>query len=413
MDDLGQRKILKDLMEEVFENIVDYQEEMHQELEDRVFNEIKDQEQDYDIYTTIVKRDKLELVADFLFPILPGDQEEEVYNKQEIIEKIKKGEAVKITKIFLQLEYQEIQNMKKSEKIYSGTIVAEDEKYPISVKLEYNQEYIAEEEKLYNIFLENQVPWRTINNPYSRKFFNVVITGCEEDIDELTDFEEINFDFGELEDNKYAGYVPVWNIKRTSQKCEGFPIPVEDKVSYDHLISLETLGLENGYLVVPDKFNIMSVKKTQDKLIITSDESNSVSWEILKIVQNNKLQNKEVEFELMSNSKKDSFMNKFLQQKYRAPKTFAELNRIVNSFAAIERINLKEVEILDDVANKSYTYDFNSFIEDEIRSNGNRQVMLLKFTNQTDDYLTQDLLSFVISEIQMYFPEYICKGVFV
>lgn len=59
------------------------------------------------------------------------------------------------------------------------------------------------------------------------------------------------------------------------------------------------------------------------------------------------------------------------------------------------------------------TYDFNFYIEDEIRVNNSKKVMLLKFKDIEDNYLKYDLLSFVISEVQMHFAEYICKGVFI
>ncbi|SJZ97748.1 hypothetical protein [Selenihalanaerobacter shriftii] len=411
MDSLEQRKVLKNIVDGIFYNLIDYQEEMNTRLEDRAFNEIEDLEKNYDTYTTIVKREEVPLIDEFLFPILEEDKEEEVYDKQEIIDKLKEQEEVSVTKIFLPLSCKEIEELKERTRGFQGAIVSDEETYPISIELRQNQDYIKKEEELYKIFLENSTNWRTINNPYIRKMFDVVIAGYEMDnLDDLTDFEEISFDLGDFEDVKHINYVPVWNIEKVYQKGEGFPLPVEDKVNYDHYISLEALGKENGYLVTPNNAYISSVRKTEDELIITSDESNANPWELLKVNQNNKLENREFEFELMSNSRKETFMNKFLQERFKNIKTFGELNRLINSFEATTELIVEDIEIFDHEIDSDSTYDYNSFIEDEIRSDNTKKTMLLKFKGVRSDYFEDDLLSFAISELQMYFPEYLCKG---
>ncbi|MFO7820362.1 MAG: hypothetical protein R6V17_09030, partial [Halanaerobacter sp.] len=264
--------------------------------------------------------------------------------------------------------------------------------------------------------LENGIKWRTINNPYIRKFFNVVISSYEEEIEEISEIKKINFSLEELERAKYTDYIPVWNIKRICQDGEGFPMPAWDKIHYDHEIILENLGFEHGYLVVPQEDNeLIGVKKiedeTGDKLMITSDNDQTVEWEILQVLQRAKPWNEEFEFELLTNEKKDEFMNKLMQKNYKSIKTFAEINRLAQSFKVSERLKLEKIEILDKEDVHSYSYDFNYFIEDEIRLNSLKETMLLKFSGSGLDYLKYDLLSFIVAEIQMYFPEYLCKGV--
>jgi len=413
MANLKDRKVLKEIMEEAFFNIIDYQEQVNDALEDRVFNIMEDKEKYYDIYATLVKREKVDLLDDFLFPILEEDKEEEVYDKEELIEKIKAGEEVVVTKVFLELEYEKIQSLIEEGEPLSGTIISDSEEYNISIKLKYNRDYLKAEEELYKTFLRSGIRWRTINNPYIRKIFDIVIVDSGEELDDITDFEEINFDLGSLEDKKHVGYVPVWNIKRVEQKSDGFPVPAEDKINYDHVVSLKDLGVENGYLVTSDNFNIIAIKKKEEDLIITCDDSNSTSWELLKIVQDNKPKNQTFEFELMSNSKQGLLMNRLTHQKFKPVRTFGDLNRIINSFKEIDNLVLEEVEILNEMIDEDSTYDFNFYIEDEIRVNNSKKVMLLKFKDIEDNYLKYDLLSFVISEVQMHFAEYICKGVFI
>ncbi|MBE0341235.1 normocyte-binding protein, partial [Paenibacillus sp. 28ISP30-2] len=48
MDDLEQRRLLKNMMAGVFMNLVEYQEEMTRQLERRVFEEIENTEEKFD-----------------------------------------------------------------------------------------------------------------------------------------------------------------------------------------------------------------------------------------------------------------------------------------------------------------------------------------------------------------------------
>ena len=59
MSDLEQRHILKNIMWDVFKEIIDYQDEVNKQLEQRLFYDIKDTEENYIIYTTIIQRDRI------------------------------------------------------------------------------------------------------------------------------------------------------------------------------------------------------------------------------------------------------------------------------------------------------------------------------------------------------------------
>jgi hypothetical protein len=417
MDDLKQRSQLKKVMQEVFMPLIEHQNSMQADLEEQVFNELEDKEEEYDIYTTMVPRSKLKLLDNLLFPILEEDQEKSEYDKEELIEKINNQEELILSKIFLKKNHIQIKKIEEADRAFEGEIVTEEGNHKINLELNHNTDYLEKEKELHNVFLENCTNWRTINNPYIRKFFNIVITDYEDSVEELTDFKEITFDLEELESDKYVDYIPVWNIKRIQQEEEGFPLPAIDKIHYNHEIFLENLGFEHGYLVVPsEESQLISIKKirseTGDKLVITSNNDQTIEWELLQVIQKPEPWNEDFEFELLTNQRKQKFMNKLTQNNYKNIKTFAELNRLANSFLISANIKLEEIDILDELDKKSYTYDFNFFIEDEIRINNYKKIMLLTFSGQNLGYLKYDLLSFIVSEIQNYFPEYLCKGVF-
>lgn len=411
MTDLQQRRILKNMMWDVFKEIIDHQDNVNKELEDRLFNEVKNREDTFVIYNTIVHRERLPLVSDFLFPMREEDYDEKLYQKKDIIDGLKNNQEVVITQIFLKRDAQEIRNIRLEEKIYGGVIISEERRIPISVVLKYNEKYLAIEEEMYRIFMQNAIKWTSINNPYIRKFFDVVIIGCEENIDDLRDFEEIVFDLEELEEDKFVDYVPVWNIQKSNVKGEGFPLPADDKVNYEHVIPYDTMGVDNGYLLAPNQ-NMVSLRKTEEGLIITSKESNSTEWELYTILQENKLLvNDRYEFDLLSNKRKEAFVSSFFNRTNKVIRSYSELNRLANSFEAASGVKIKGIEVLDYVPEGTQTYDFNSYIVDEIRANRFRKGLVIRFASIEEGYLIYDIVSFIVSEIQQYFPEYICKGV--
>lgn len=76
IEDLEQRQLLKDIVSGVFVNLIDYQEDMNRKLEERIFNEMDDIENKYDIYATLLPREDVDPIHDCLFPICPTDIEE-------------------------------------------------------------------------------------------------------------------------------------------------------------------------------------------------------------------------------------------------------------------------------------------------------------------------------------------------
>ncbi|MFW6281362.1 MAG: hypothetical protein ACOC1O_01030 [bacterium] len=412
MNDLNQRKILKNIVWDVFKELIDYQNEVNNEIENRLFNELKDNEDNYTIYNTIIKIDKIELVNDFLHPLRNTDVKKEIYDKKDLLKKMKYNEPVKISSIFIKKSYPEIENIKKENKVYSGYIISNNERIKLKVILKYNKDYIKIEEDMYDIFMENGIKWTTVNNPYIRKYFDVIIVDCEEKVKNINDFEEIVFDLEEMNEYKYVGYIPVWNIKKIKVKGEGFPLPAHDKVNYEHIIPFENNGINNGYLVEPDQ-NVVSVKKTKNDIIITSRESSSIDWDMYVVIQDNSLyQYESYDFNLLSNKRKDGFLSNYINKGNKIIRSYTELNRLINSFDKINYFHLKKIEILNEQSDEDdFTFDFNYYINDEIRSDKFRRILILRFSPIESNYLKYDILSFIVSEIQQYLPEYICKGV--
>jgi len=410
MEDLEQRKMLKDIISCVFLNLADYQEAFNKNLEERIFSEIEDLEKRYDIYVTVNNRENIDPVDEFLYPVIPSDVEEKEIDAEEIAQKLLKKEEVLLYTVFMNCDYLKIKEIISNKKKFTGEIITDRRKYDIKIKLEQNRNYINEMEKLYEVFQKNSFRWKTINNPYANKFFDVIITDCEMFEEGEKEIKEININFEELEEYKMTNIVPLWNVKRISVKSDGFPMPALDRVNFEHEISLKKLGVDNGFLVDEDEGLVKYVKRASDSLTIVSPEEKAGSWNLVIISGQGKEQERKLSFELVSNSRKKSFINKFAQKNSPWIRTKGEIERIVNSFESSEYFELKDIEITDSKSYSGITYDMNYFIVDDIRASKDKEIMNLKFKAKKDSFIIYDLLSFITSEVQMYFPEYRCEG---
>ncbi len=56
-------------------------------------------------------------------------------------------------------------------------------------------------------------------------------------------------------------------------------------------------------------------------------------------------------------------------------------------------------------------YNMDSFMEDEIRTGNQRPVLVICFeARDEENYLNEDIMSFLVTQVQRIFPDYCCVG---
>lgn len=412
MTDLEQRKMLKDIMAGFFYQLIEHQDEVNKELEARVFNEIEDAQGKYDVYFTVCHKQEVDPFEQFLYPVFPEEMEVKKYDMKKIALKVRSQTDVKLFSVFMKCGIEEIKKLAVSKKSFQGVLVTDKNKYTVKARLEQSTRYPQELENLYAVFQKNGIPWKTMNNPYANKFFDVILTGCEGQLNETEEIREINFQFGEYEQYKMNEMVLMWNIERQRISGSGFPVPADDRVNFEHTVSLSKLGLGNGYLVDGDAESpVRYIKRAPEELVIVSPSGKAGAWTVFKIVQPPAAGDRKYPFELVSNKRKDSFINRFAGKHTPALRTRGEIERLASSFEVSKYFELQEIEIKNASSGAGATYDANAFIVDDIRAGWDQKVMCLKFRAlEKESFILMDLLSFIVSEIQMVFPEFRCEG---
>lgn len=410
--DLDDRVLLKGILNSVFASLEDYTRERFDNLEQRVFDEIPYEEAKYNIYSTIMNRTRLDPTDDFMYPILKEDTEEMEHKTKDILKALREKCDEKMFKIFLKCDYHVFENFLKNGSMFKGRIETDKKTHIAYFKVSRNTQYAEKIRMLYKSFINNNIKWTTINNPYIHKIADVILTGCEDEIDAEEEIVKIDVDFGEYSGFVNYDMVPLWNIKELKLKCGSFPTPCIDKVNYEHVISIIDEGIDNGYLVNTKNTDINYVIFRNESIVISSNIDKNFMWDILKIINCDESSIPHYEYEVISNKVKINFSNKMSLEKRYTVKTKSELARVINSFEASKYLRFKEVILKDSKEDSSNeTYDVNDFIIDEIRDDNYKKKLILQFEPvDKESYINKDILSFLVSEVSFLYPEYKCEG---
>lgn len=418
ISDLDERTVLKNVLSDIFLEIYNLSNESFRILEKRVYSEVVIQNP-YNIYGTVVPRDEVDLSSDFFFPILPDKLDPPIYDFNEIKRAVMQKEPYFLFDVFFNCNYDEFFKLVSSDREFNGVINTDYRDYRVTFEIEQNFEYINIIENLYKLFSANAISWKTVNFPYLWRFVDVYIVSCEpmdggedDSFLEMASDENItgmSVDFEEYKDFAQYSMIPLWNLAHYDYTLKSVPIPVGDIVNYEHIIDINDIDNPGGILIDFQNMEIPNIRRSMDKIYVTLNNKKA-NWSIYNLVPNYNNKFDEYEKETFSNEKKINFTQSYVNTKSQNVKTKAELIRLINSFGLDKYIVFVDVSIVDYDVENSGIY-LNYFIEDEIRDMSSKKNMLIFFQAvDLEHNYNKDIMNFVVSELQEYFPEYICVG---
>lgn len=365
------------------------------QLEKRVLSSIEDLEGPFTVYSTIVEKKNINLYEDDFGPIFIEDLDEIDLDEMGVI-----GIAP------LLLSYEELKNLEDYE--FEGTAILDGEEIDLILKLEPETKYLEREEYLYKIFNNNRIKWKVLNMPYNRKMYRLKITNIEKP-EYFEKLKDIEYDLEGYEDLFMTEYIPVWNISYKNILATLTPRPTADRLNYEHRVELSN---KKGVLLDSADAEIICTYRDQNSdLMVVTDKKNVGGWELWSFNDDIELKKySSLPYPVFSNEKHYSFINNLKQKNDLRIRTKSEIYRLVEAYKDLKNIQLQDITIGD---NNYYvdSYIASEYLENEFVLKGNREVLNLHFSIGSYDFYTTDLLSFIISEIQYYFPEYECKGV--
>ena len=409
LDDSLQIKMIREVIEPSFKELIEHTEKMYSNLESKIYNDIILKTEDYEIFTTILNRSELSYHGNLFSPII-SDEIFEV-NKKELLKRLKDENLDILETIFVPLSRENIENLDFESRKFNAYLCFENEKCKISVTLEKSKRYFDKEVKIYNLFNKNNLSWTSINNPYSRKMYDVVAIEILGDIDVIDEIIDIEYDF---EDVDYVrNMVPVWNIFEKNKTVSRGVDPAGETINFIYNFSSNEIKSDDDALIpFIDKGEIKAISRDKNEYKIICDTEGILEWSffIFKNVKNFKIE--DCNYSVFRNGIDSSF-DRFKVQNNIIIRTKAEIMRIAELYGSKHNLKLIDMEISDYYERNNDTYDINPFVRDEIRIRELSKSIILKFHVNEEDYLTKDILSFIVAEIQNRIVDFNCIGVLV
>lgn len=409
---LEERVAFKSLMEQVFLELYETNEQMYLDLEKRIQEELTYDVNRYQIKTGLVERGFYDATHHEMYPMDMEDVKERAYTMKDIVEEVRKGRGFPIMKVMLKGDHTELREIWDHGVQLEGTIETDKPEgvWTIQITLSRNMEYLKQIGHLYRLFTKNGIPWQTVNAPYLYKMADVVISGLPEEIRGDGAIKKMEVDLGKYAPMVCYDLIPIWNIQKLELDSVGFPVPCEDHKNYEHRISIHGYGNQHAYLA-DDTMEIRGISQREDKLVVISGASEAKKWNIYMIRNTGGSKLDQFTYPVMGNERQEDFLERFQRRWDQTVRTRAELARFIKGFGLEEYIVYQGCEVRDRFEQKKETYSMNPFIEDEIRDTRAQKKLILYFAaGEKERWLQRDVASFVVSEVQRLYPEYECGG---
>ena len=409
LDDSLQIKMIREVIEPSFKELIEHTEKMYSNLESKIYNDIILKDEDYEIFTTILNRSELSYHGNLFSPII-SDEIFEI-NKKELLKKLKDENIEILGTIFIPLSIQDIEFLDFETRNFTAYLCFENEKCKISVTLKKSKRYLDKEVELYNLFNKNNLKWTSINNPYSRKMYDVVAINILGDIDVIDEIIDIEYDF---EDIDYVrNMVPVWNIFEKNKTVARGVDPAGETINFIYNFSSDEIKSDDDALIpFIDKGEIKALSRDKNEYKIVCDTEGILEWNFFIFKKVKDFRTEDCNYPVFRN-RIDSSFDRFKIQNNIIIRTKAEIMRIAELYGNKYNLKLIDMEISDYYERSNDTYDINPFVRDEIRIRELSKTIILKFHVNEEDYLTKDILSFIVAEIQNRIVDFNCIGILV
>lgn len=409
--DLEERRLFKKTVGEVLLALYDYNQKAYDRLEERILEECSSSQERYAVSIALTDRRHYDATDPFMHPICQEDTQEKKVSYEDIQDAIDKKKPRKLYSVFLEMSASKIYELLHQEnRLFHGTIRTEEREYNASFLLKQNQTYRKHVESLYYIFGANYQPWYTVCTAYLSKILDVYICHAEK-MKEKENILEIQVDFEEYASCIRYDMVPLWNLEPVTEKTSTYPNPSIDKINYEHQIFSRRLNPRCGYLIRNTDMEITNIRRLKGDLYITCPVEQPCEWMLYQV--NCGTGKEHYPYPVLSNRYKDSFSGSITEMFRKSIKTKGEMARLIESFSYDGYVTFQNCRICDQLPKECIAgnYNMDAFIQDEIRTGSSRQVLLLDFSvKDADCYLNEDIMSFLVTQVQKIFPEYHCAG---
>ena len=256
VENLQNRETLREVFGKVFLPVHQYMEESYQGLKQRMKEE-NPAEKQLEIKTTVIGRGKYDITEETFRPMLPEDCFSPQIDPAKLAEAMSVGKEFFMFRVFLRLDYLELEKIQQSKRKFPGTVKTTKGEYNADFGLKKSTVYIERASQIYHTFWQNKIQWQTLCVSYLHKFFDVYMAPGEEFQKE--EVIEVTIDFQEYKKAVCYDYIPLWNVDTVYVKTDSFPIICVDQIHYEHEIYENQLKKDCEYLVAEEESDFIGI----------------------------------------------------------------------------------------------------------------------------------------------------------
>ena len=268
--------------------------------------------------------------------------------------------------------------------------------------------YQAALEELYHVFVYNRIPWNTVNTGHIDRFYEWYPLDGEED---TTDWK---VSYGEWEDWLRDDAIAVWNVEKFPFHCTRFMVPSADGKYYEYELDLNDYEKDSGYMVGCNE-DILSLRYEEGKIILASLRETFENWTAYRFCCKADMDSYGYQNPILCNCRKAGFADSLIKRQGHGIHSKTEIFRIVENLGVGECIRLADCCIRDREREGSISADMNRFIREEVFPMETRRILELSFRRSEEGepaelFYMQDMMRYVVSQVQMLLDEYKCVG---
>ena len=411
-----EKELLGKTVRETFFELRKEIDERFSEIKERYLNSRIKSKGDTFIETILFDSDKIYNFRESYYPVIEKkysitDLEDEFY----------------LNEVYIDISYNQLEDIVQEE--YEAWINIDGENYEMKVVFEHDSRYQSKIGRLYEAFKLNGKKWKTVNMAHFKRMYRVKVVRYDfrmtkelyEKIKENRD--ETVYEFGIYEKNILFNKTLLWNIEEKKIISSIFVRPVKNDVSFEYVIKKDEneMLVENNdtgdilccYSENLNSLHIISRKKLENVWNVFSIKS---IQECRKNLMINSITLEEMpEYFHFTNFKKENFIDKLKESTETENRinSKVELYKIFSDYEFIkENFSLKEINIGKDAMDNIKTYNYNEFIKNDFELFFHDEKINLNIFAECierNNY-TEDMLSFIVSEVQLKVPEFRCRG---
>lgn len=383
-----QKRLLQDVLVDVFGELLAYSEESYYNLEQKISQERQDPDARYAIYTGVCKKNGLDSASRCLFEIPRGEAHAAGY----------------LGTLFLACDYIQIREcMGKS---YQAQVETDLGDYRTIVTLSYCLAYQETFYRLHQQFADNQRQWHTINCPFLYKLLDV--TDQEGAVPRDAVVSKVAIDLGKLSGFVMDDMALVWNLSQEVCQPQVDVTAAGHTSWYAHHIPLE--DPDAGYLAIPEGEDLFSVIFSKDGLLVRTAKAAHPNLQLIKVEpMHPEKDHTALTYPLQSNVRKLRHADRQAMGQPRFLWTKGEVERMLSAYEVFADFEL--AEICPDVQGEVEALDLNPFIRIHSFLKQKRKIALVLHAKDGQDIFRYEKLFFLLAELQLCTEEYEWTGI--